>query len=203
MLIAIHCLLSVGTRKISHIFTFTISGRKLLLVVFAVLISFSLGLFSLAGFLEKGLHMSLLTLSLASYVFSFSMAWGSIPWVLSGELFTVENQGRAISIVSGVNWIFNFLTVFTWAPLTTALSARWAFLMYSVFMIFGAVFVAVCLPETRGLTLHQVTDLFAADSPRYVTIVHRVSSTANESSAGSVRGGSVSRTAAYNQPHTF
>jgi len=172
------------------------AGRKLLLMVFAVLIAFSLGLFSLAGFLQKGLHMALLTLSLGSYVFSFSMAWGSIPWVLSGELFTVQNQGRAISIVSAVNWTFNFLTVFTWPLLNEAWSPKWVFLMYAVFMILGAVFVGVFLPETKGLTLHQVTELFAADAPQYVTVVHRVS---NENSSGNMRGARTQNS----QPYMF
>ena len=130
------------------------------------------------------------------------MAWGSIPWVLSGELFTVENQGRAISIVSGVNWIFNFLTVATWPLLADAVTPKWVFLMYSVCMLLGAIFVGVFLPETKGLTLHQVTDLFAADSPRYITVVHRVSSALESSS--DARGGSRSSSRTQNiQPHMF
>ena len=124
------------------------------------------------------------------------MAWGSIPWVLSGELFTVQNQGRAISIVSAVNWTFNFLTVFTWPLLNEAWSPKWVFLMYAVFMILGAVFVGVFLPETKGLTLHQVTELFAADAPQYVTVVHRVS---NENSSGNMRGARTQNS----QPYMF
>ena len=154
-----------------------ITGRKLLLFVFAILISISLGLFSLAGFLGSHLHMAVLTLSLCSYVFSFSMAWGSVPWVLSGELFTVENQGRAIAVVSAVNWAFNFLTVFSWPVLRESIDPKWVFLMYSGCMVLAAIFVGTCLPETRGLTLYQITDLFAPNSPQYqyVTVVHRVS----------------------------
>eukprot|EP00116_Pleurobrachia_bachei_P001907 sb/3462169/ len=45
------------------------------------------------------LHVAILTIALGSYVFSFSMAWGSIPWVLCGEVFTTENQGRAVSMM--------------------------------------------------------------------------------------------------------
>ena len=161
-------------------------GRKLLLLVFAILISIALALFSLAGFLGNRLHLSVLTIALGVYVFSFAMAWGSIPWVLSGELFTIENQGRALAIVSAVNWTFNFLTVLSWPFLSNTLTPKWVFLIYSVCIMAGGVFVGMFLPETRGLTLYQITDLFAPDSPQYqyVTVVHRVSVADDSHSVG-------------------
>ena len=157
------------------------------------MISFSLGLFSLSGFLSTKLHLGLLTVALALYVFAFAMAWGSIPWVLCGELFTLENQGRAISIVSGINWTFNFLTTFSWSYLKQEVGTKYVFMMYSGCMLGAALFVGFLLPETKGLTLHDITDLFADNSSRYVTVEHRV-----RVSESSVRSSRV-----YTRPSVF
>ena len=85
----------------------------MLLVVFAILIALSLCAFSLADFLNihNKYHVPLLSLALCCYVFSFSMAWGSVLWVLYGEVFTTEHQGRDLAVISAHNMAFNFITV--------------------------------------------------------------------------------------------
>ena len=146
------------------------------MVVFGFLLTCSLLLFAIASEVPEQLHIAMLTIALGSYVFSFSMAWGSIPWVLCGEVFTTENQGRAVSIVTAVNWSFNFITVFSWPALTALFETRSTiFYIYSGLMLCGTVFVTVFLPETRGLTFYQIADLFSPNGPpRYVSVVHRI-----------------------------
>eukprot|EP00116_Pleurobrachia_bachei_P011179 sb/3471441/ len=161
-------------------------GRKLLLVVFGFMLTCSLLLFAVSTEVPERLHVAILTIALGSYVFSFSMAWGSIPWVLCGEVFTTENQGRAVSMVTAVNWSFNFITVFSWPALNTMFHSSTIFYGYSGLMFAGTIFVTVFLPETRGLTFNQIADLFSPEGPpRYVSVVHRLPPASETSQQGS------------------
>lgn len=141
-------------------------GRKLLLVICAIVVALGLFLFCVAAHFSqhhKGpMHTLISFTALGTYVVGFSMGWGAIPWVLAGELFTQLQQGRALAIVTGVNWIFNFLTVFSyeWLSLPDIIGPADIFLLYGGACILAALFVALCVPETKGKSLEQISQLF-------------------------------------------
>lgn len=146
-------------------------GRKLLLVICALVVALGLFLFSVAAHFSQHhsqstrngqMHNLISFTALGTYVVGFSMGWGAIPWVLAGELFTQLQQARALAIVTGVNWIFNFLTVFSyeWLSLAAIIGPADIFLLYGGASLLAALFVALCVPETKGKSLEQISELF-------------------------------------------
>ena len=140
---------------------YEIPGRKKLLVICGVIVSVSLFMLSLGNFIKSHIDTELtygLTLvGLCIYIVSFSLSWGNVPWVLCGEIFCLEQQGRDIAIVAAVNWAFNFMTVFSY----TLLAVKYWFFIYGVCILLGSGIVLILLPETNGLSLFEITQLFA------------------------------------------
>ncbi|KAG6575036.1 Sugar transporter ERD6-like 16, partial [Cucurbita argyrosperma subsp. sororia] len=136
------------------------SGRKPLIMVSAS--GTFLGCF-LAGtsFFLKGHGLLLawvpvLAISgVLTYIASFSIGMGAVPWVIMSEIFPIHVKGAAGSLVVLVNWLgawavsytFNFLM--SWSPSGT-------FFIYSGFSLLTIVFVAKLVPETKGKTLEEI-----------------------------------------------
>ncbi|XP_022958836.1 sugar transporter ERD6-like 16 [Cucurbita moschata] len=136
------------------------SGRKPLIMVSAS--GTFLGCF-LAGtsFFLKGHGLLLawvpiLAISgVLTYIASFSIGMGAVPWVIMSEIFPIHVKGAAGSLVVLVNWLgawavsytFNFLM--SWSPSGT-------FFVYSGFSLLTIVFVAKLVPETKGKTLEEI-----------------------------------------------
>jgi MFS transporter, SP family, sugar:H+ symporter len=115
------------------------------------------------------------------HVFSFSVFWGPVPWVYLGESFPLRVRPKAIALGSASNWIWNFLLSF-FAP---RIADEWVFFAlmtdYNVLMIqcffsigplilmiffgmlvFGFVYVYLAIPETKGLSLEEVDEMYVA-----------------------------------------
>lgn len=92
------------------------------------------------------------------HVFAYSMFWGPTPWVYLGESFPLRVRAKSIALGSATNWLWNFLLSF----FSVRISARIGPLILMIFfgmLIFGFVFVYFAIPETKGLTLEEVSYL--------------------------------------------
>eukprot|EP00753_Platysulcus_tardus_P019393 PLAT7140.1.p1 GENE.PLAT7140.1~~PLAT7140.1.p1 ORF type:complete len:251 (-),score=109.33 PLAT7140.1:40-792(-) len=102
--------------------------------------------------------------SLVGYIVAFSMGTGPVPWVVMAEVCPQRTRGITSSIATATNWLSAFIVGQTFLSLQTALSAAGAFLIFIVVCLLGIIYVTLRMPETKGLTLEQVGDLFAEDS---------------------------------------
>ena len=67
-----------------------------------------------------------------AYVISFSIGPGSIPWLITAELFASDSRGKATSVAVLVNWLSNFI-VTTSIPLIMVCSFR-LFKQFGIFL---------------------------------------------------------------------
>ncbi|KDQ51112.1 hypothetical protein JAAARDRAFT_185381 [Jaapia argillacea MUCL 33604] len=93
------------------------------------------------------------------HVFSFSMFWGPTPWVYLSESFPLRVRPKAIALGSATNWIWNFLLSF-FAPRIAARIGPLILLIFFGMLIFGFIYVYLFIPETKGLSLEEVDEMY-------------------------------------------
>lgn len=94
--------------------------------------------------------------SVCLYFIIFSLGFGPVPWVMLGELFAPEVKGAATAVASAVSWWLTFLTTCQFQPLVDAIGEGPTFWGFAALTALGVLFVAVCVPETKGRTLEQI-----------------------------------------------
>jgi len=97
-------------------------------------------------------------------VFAYSMFWGPTPWVYLGESFPLRVRSKCIALGSATNWIWNFLLSF-FAPRIAAQIGPLILLIFFGMLLVGAVFVYFFIPETKGLSLEEVDEMYRARVP--------------------------------------
>ncbi|KAJ7608721.1 general substrate transporter [Roridomyces roridus] len=96
------------------------------------------------------------------HVLSFSIFWGPTPWVYLGESFPLRVRPKAIALGSATNWLWNFLLGF-FAPRIANDIGPLILLIFFGMLVFGYGYVWLCIPETKGLSLEEVDEMYRSD----------------------------------------
>ncbi|TXT11754.1 uncharacterized protein COLE_02164 [Cutaneotrichosporon oleaginosum] len=104
----------------------------------------------------------LVLVSMMLFVAAYATGSGNIPWQ-QGELFPLEVRGLGTSLCTATNWSANLLVAATFLSLMEAATPAGAFALYALVCVAGWVFVWCCYPETSGLSLEEVSEVFADD----------------------------------------
>ncbi|KAG7099954.1 hypothetical protein E1B28_001747 [Marasmius oreades] len=95
------------------------------------------------------------------HVLSFSIFWGPVPWVYLGESFPLRVRPKCIALGSATNWLWNFLLSF-FAPKIAAKIGPLILMIFFGMLVFGYVYVWLFIPETKGLSLEEVDEMYRA-----------------------------------------
>ncbi|KAJ4964009.1 hypothetical protein NE237_023948 [Protea cynaroides] len=140
------------------------AGRRLLLIISSSGMTASLLLVAISFFIKdsisEGTHlysvMAILALvGIVTFVVSFSLGIGAIPWVIMSEIMPVSIKGLAGSVATLCNWLTSWVITMT-ANLLLNWSSGGTFAIYTVVSTFTLVFVALWVPETKGRTLEEI-----------------------------------------------
>ncbi|KAI0669630.1 general substrate transporter [Trametes maxima] len=99
------------------------------------------------------------------YIASFAATWGPIVWVITGEIFPLNIRAKGISLSAASHWIWNWAISFA-APYLVNRGTGNADLGVKVFFIWGtacaicALFTWFAIPETKGLSLEEIDNLY-------------------------------------------
>lgn len=124
-----------------------------------------------------GMGVSLLGMGLASYfgrtevwvltfilgyIACFALSVGPVTWVILSEIFPTRIRGRAMAVATVCLWVANFLVTQTFTImdedrwLTATFHHAFPFWIYAALCVVALVFIARCVPETKGKTLEQI-----------------------------------------------
>ncbi|KAM4529652.1 solute carrier family 2, facilitated glucose transporter member 12 isoform 1-T2 [Fundulus diaphanus] len=96
-------------------------------------------------------------ISLLVYVAAFSISLGPMVYVVLSEIFPMGVRGRAVSVVSAVNWATNLLISMTFLTVTEKIGVPNVMFLYSAMSFVLLVFVILCVPNTKGQTLEEIS----------------------------------------------
>lgn len=149
------------------VFTVEKWGRKPLLISGSV--GMAVGAFGVAMCnVVPGLPPILPVVCIMVYSASFMFSWGPICWVLIAEIFPNTIRGAAVAIAVAFQWIFNFIVSSTFVPMYNMsvgdmgdkFGHMFAYVLYGIICVIAAIFVWKLVPETKGKTLEDMTNLW-------------------------------------------
>ncbi|XP_043713294.1 sugar transporter ERD6-like 6 isoform X2 [Telopea speciosissima] len=140
------------------------AGRRLLLIVSSSGMTVSLLLVSICFYVkdilsEESRFYSLMgilsVVGIVTFVLTFSLGVGAIPWVIMSEVMPVNIKSLAGSVATLFNWLTSWVITMT-ANLLLTWSSGGTFTLYTIVSAFTVVFVALWVPETKGRTLEEI-----------------------------------------------
>merc|ERR1740129_422299 len=93
------------------------------------------------------------------FVVFFALGNGSIPWLITGELFTQGSRSAASSVVVFINWSANLTVGLVFPLVLIPLLDTFTFLPFAILLAFFSAFVYLFLPETKGITVGETSQL--------------------------------------------
>lgn len=99
------------------------------------------------------------------FIICFASGPGSIPWFFTAELFGQGPRPAAVSVGVLVNWSANFCVGLGFPFLQESIKV-YSFIPFVVFLGIFWVFTLFKVPETKGLTIEQITAQFESRSSR-------------------------------------
>ena len=98
------------------------------------------------------------------FIASFAMGVGGTGWLLQGEVFPTAVRGRAAATGAGVNWIANFALIEAFPAMQHAIGLPWVMVVLSMLSLLAIGFIAKFLPETKGLSVEEVVQVFEEEA---------------------------------------
>lgn len=143
-------------------------GRKKLLLCGSIILSTSMwyiGGYVIASDSKGGMSAS----GIVAVVFIMLVAiglccsWGGIPWIIAAEVFPLRVRSVCVAICAAVHWLMNF-TLARSVPYMISNIGGGTFFIFAGMQVLAFVFVSLFLPETKGIPLETMEELFGANS---------------------------------------
>lgn len=105
-------------------------------------------------------RLGMITTGMYLFEVFYSPGGGPVPFTYSAEAFPLHVREVGMSFATATTWCFNFILSFTWPNLMAAFKNQGAFSWYAAWCLIGWVLVLLFMPETKGLTLEELDQVF-------------------------------------------
>lgn len=130
-------------------------GRKTLLLIGSVGMSFFLGMVARSYYIEDFGGFAVL-IYLLGYIAFFAFSQGAVIWVFISEIFPNKVRARGQSLGSFTHWAMAAIVSLNFPILAKVIGGGNSFMFFSVMMVLQLLFVWRFLPETKGKSLEQI-----------------------------------------------
>ncbi|KAK8214335.1 general substrate transporter [Phyllosticta capitalensis] len=92
----------------------------------------------------------------------YQFGWGPVPWIMVSEIPSARLRSMNVALAAGTQWLFNFVV----ARATPNMIANVGKSGYGTYLIYGSfsfsmfIFAWFLIPETKGLSLERMDELF-------------------------------------------
>ncbi|EAY80902.1 hypothetical protein OsI_36080 [Oryza sativa Indica Group] len=138
------------------------SGRRALLLWTLPVLVASLAVLVVANVVPMAAtaHAALSTGSVIVYFCCFVMGFGPIPNILCAEIFPTRVRGLCIAICSLTFWLGDIAVTYSLPVMLSSVGLAGVFSFYAAVCCVALVFVALKVPETKGLPLEVIIEFF-------------------------------------------
>lgn len=102
----------------------------------------------------------LVMIGLCLFIASFAAGVGGTGWLIQGEMFPTAVRGQAAATAATVDWIANFAIIEIFPSLESGIGLAWVLVIFAALSVTAVVFVMRYLPETKGRTVEEITEIF-------------------------------------------
>lgn len=103
-------------------------------------------------------------------VFIYAVGWSvglcTMPFVYGTEIFPTRIRNISYAIGTSLHWFFQFAVVRATPNMFVSMQVWGAYLFWAIICFLGLVILGVWMPETKGVPIERMGDLF--DSPWYL-----------------------------------
>ena len=99
--------------------------------------------------------------------------YGSVSWLVFAELLPPAIRPTAYPLGIAIMWFVNFILTTLYEPLLTMIGTHGFLWTYAGISSVGCIFIAICLPETRGKTPYEIADFYAKKSTSLLKIIRK------------------------------
>ena len=133
-------------------------GRRTLLYVGSFGYIFSLGA---TGWAFLTSHYAIVPVCVFAFIAAHAIGQGAVIWVFISEIFPNSLRAAGQSFGSATHWVFAALVTLVFPSLVATISPGYVFLLFTGMMVLQLAWVALQMPETRGLSLEQLQQRLA------------------------------------------
>merc|ERR1712232_1392461 len=88
--------------------------------------------------------------------------WGAVPWVYPSEIFPMDVKEKALSTSVCSQWLANFVIAYLAPQQVEVMRPFGTFFFYAACLAANFVSVYFLVPETKGLALEDMDEVFGA-----------------------------------------
>src|SRR5580700_7141753 len=105
---------------------------------------------------REGWHGSAVLVLTLSAIACYALTLAPVTWVLISEIFPNKVRSQAVSVAVGALWVASFALTYSFPLINRAFGSSGTFWGYGAVCMLGAVFIFVCVPETKARTLEEI-----------------------------------------------
>lgn len=136
-------------------------GRKTLMYIGSIGYIISLSLVSMAFFLNwEGLAVPIF---LFMFIASHAIGQGAIIWVYISEIFPNHLRASGQSFGTSTHWVLAAIIPSLVPVLFSSIGAGVVFMIFAIMMVFQLLFVIFMMPETKGISLEELSKKLTRD----------------------------------------
>ena len=130
-------------------------GRKVLMYIGSIGYIISLSLVSMAFFLNWG-GMAV-PIFLFMFIASHAIGQGAVIWVFISEIFPNHLRSSGQSFGTSTHWVLAAIIPSLVPVLFSTIGAGVVFMIFAIMMVFQLLFVIFMMPETKGISLEELS----------------------------------------------
>jgi len=93
------------------------------------------------------------------WTFFYTPSWNGTPWVINSEMFSPQTRSLGQASAAANNWFWNFI-ISRFTPQMFLTMGYGVYFFFASLMILSVPFVYFLIPETKGIPLERMDELF-------------------------------------------